>query len=119
MSNLVCVTSGSGLKYGLVSNVAWIFEYLCGKMFNCFTFNVYYCLFSIFFMMLLKQLSNIKKIVLKWRGLQKKSQLSGGFSWRMGAPKKLRGGGYSKGMDVFLEGGFRNSKETMSSLCQY
>ena len=104
---LVCITSESGLKYGIVSNLARIFEFLCGKMFNCVTFSFYYCLFSIFFMMLSKQLWNIKKMYSSG-GLQKKSQ-----SWRMGAPKNLRGRGCSKGMQVFLKGGL----ETPNKLC--
>ena len=78
MSNLVYVTSGSGLKYWVVSNLARIFEFICEKMFKGFTFNFYYCLFIIFFMMLLKQLSNMKKIVLKRRGLQKKPSVEWG-----------------------------------------
>ena len=43
-------------------------------------------------------------------GLQKKSQ-----SWRMGAPKNLRGGGCSKGMQVLLKGGL----ETPNKLCHF
>ena len=61
------------MKYGLVSNLARIFEFPYEKRFHYFTFNFYYRLFSMFFIMLLKQLSVMKKNVFQGRRLQKSS----------------------------------------------
>ena len=107
---LVCITSESGLKYGIVSNLARIFEFLCEKMFNCVTFSFYYCLFSIFFMMLSKQLWNIKKMYSSGGATKKITVMEDG-----GSKKFKRGGGCSKGMQVFLKGGL----ETPNKLCHF
>ena len=66
-------------------------------MFKGFTFNFNGCLFIIFFMMLLKQLSNMKKIVLKRRGYKKNPQLSGRLLLEDGGSKKFKGRGLLKG----------------------
>ena len=50
-----------GLKYGVVSNLATIYEFLCENIFKFLTFNFDYCLFSMLFMILLKKLTNMIK----------------------------------------------------------
>lgn len=52
--HLECIKTERGLKYGVVSNLAIIYEFFCAKRFYFFTFKVYYCLFSMFLMMVMK-----------------------------------------------------------------
>ena len=95
-------------------------NFLYDKMFNYFTFNFCQCLFSMFFKMLLKQLSIIKNICVSRKQATEKFQLrKRGYSWRKGAQKISWDvqNGWAKG--VLFTGGFETSMETLSNLYQH
>ena len=91
-----------------MSNLASIYEFLYEEAFYFFTFNFYYCLFSIFFMMLMKQVSNMKKLVLQGGG-----GLGKGLPLEGLQKISVKVGAVSKEVEGFLRRAVGTSQETM------
>ena len=97
LSHLECIKTQRGLKYGVVSNLAIIYDFFCAKRFYFFTFKVYYCLFSVSY--------DGNEIIIKYeRNLfYKGGEATRRTSTRMGASKNFNGeGAASKAMEGFF-----------------
>ena len=70
LTHLLCVTSEPRLRYGVVSDLTSTCKFLCKKIL-CLTFHFHWI--GMLFMMILKQLSNMKKKKIQ-EVLQEKSQ---------------------------------------------